>query len=161
VAAMMPSEIRVFILSDERVVEPRRFEPLDLDEPDEILFGCFFHDEEDRASLLSYLRDLSVVPVGGPPGSLGMEVARDMEDSRLRSDAAGLLDSAVRWWTGVKRRGYHAYKLRIGVDRYSCSCVIAFRERTPSELRDAITPAVEELEEAKERVAGFFQYPFD
>jgi hypothetical protein len=156
----MPSDIRVFPVLDDRILEPRRFQPLDLDEPDEILFACFFHDDE-RAALLSHLRAISTLPVEGAPGALGIEVAREIEDSRLRSDGAQLMVATVRWWTGVKRRGYHAYKLRVGVDRYRCSCVIAFRERTPSELRDAVAPAMDELEEARERVAGFFQYPFD
>ena len=160
-AAALPSDARVFVLADDRIVETRRFQPLDADEPDEILFACFFHDDDERAALLGHLRDVSVAPLGAVPGALGIEVARDIEDSRLRSDAVGLLTATVRWWTGVKRRGYHAYKLRVGVDRYRCSCVIAFRERSSSELRDAIAPAMEELEEARERVAGFFQYPFD
>lgn len=159
-AAALPSDVRVYVLSNDRVIEPRRFQPLDIDEPEEIQFGCFFHDEDDRAALLGHLRDVATAPIDGMPGALGLEVARDIEDSKLRGDASAMLVAAVRWWTGVKRRGYHAYKLRMGVDRYRCSCIIAFGERTPSELHNAIQPAMAELEEAKERVAGFFQYPF-
>jgi hypothetical protein len=161
VAAVLPSDVRAFVLSDEGVEDPRRFRPLQISEPEDILFGCFFHDEDERAALLAYLRETASAPVEPAPGALAEEVARELEHYRLKGDTAGLLVETVRWWTGVKRRGYHAYKLRVGVDRYRCSCVIAFRERTPEELREAIMPAVEELEEAKERVAGFFQYPFD
>jgi hypothetical protein len=161
VAVAVPSDVKTFILTGSGVVEPRRFQPLDEDGPEEILFGCFFHDEDDRAAVLSHLREVASTPVEGLPGSLAIEVAMQMEDCRLRGDVAGLMLATLRWWTGIKRRGYHAYKLRMGVDRYRCSCIIGFRERSATELRDAIEPAIAELEEARERVAGFFQYPFD
>lgn len=160
-AAVLPSDVRVFMVSRDRLEVARRFQPLDVDEPEDILFTCFFHDEDERAALLGYLREVASSPKDAAPGALGIEVAQEIEDSRLRGDASALMVATVRWWTGVKRRGYHAYKLRVGVDRYRCSAIIAFRERMPSELRDAIGPAVEEMEEARERVAGFFQYPFD
>lgn len=157
-AALLPTDMRSFILVGSNLTEPRDFRPLDVVEPEDIQFACFFYDDDDRAVLLSRLREIANLPPVAAPGE---DIERQMEDCRLKGDAAGLFSATVRWWTGVKRLGYHAYKLRVGVDRYRCSAVIAFRERSPEELKAAITPAVEELEEAKERVAGFFQYPFD
>jgi hypothetical protein len=161
VAEKLPADMKVFVILDEEVFDPKRIDPLDLDEPEDIAFACFFKTDDDRAALLAALRSLATAPVDPAPGALGMEVAQELEESRLQGDAKRMLAAALRWWTGVKKRAYHAYKLRAGVDRYSCSCVVALREMQPAELKAAVDPAINELEEARERVAGFFQYPFD
>jgi hypothetical protein len=154
-------EITVITTSPYGAHDRRGWLPMDAEEPEATTFCCFFRSMESRADQLDRLRALATEPPVAEEAQA--DVTEDLAGDYIRSqrvgDAGAALEAAVRWWVKVKRRGYHAYSLKVGYGPYRTSCVIAFEELEPADIRFNFDRATEVLERGRSRVMDFFGFP--
>ena len=157
----MPSEvadIRVLITSPANATHSDNYSPLEDPNPENLLFVAFFKTLELRSELLDRLRQLAKAglqadaSVGDIEGGLKREYVEKWEDG----DTSEALVIAVRWWTQVKRKPYHAYSLKPGVGPYVTSCLVAFEEPDTDTMRFNLARALDVLERERSRVMDFF-----
>lgn len=157
----MPQEaadIRVVIASPASATHDDSFSPISFAEPDEVLFVAFCKTAEMRAELLERLREVAKAP---PLPESEREAAAGTLDVEYRDHAragetAEALVTAVRWWTQIRRKPYHAYSLKAGVGPYRSSCLVAFEEPDAVTMRFNLARALDVLERERTRVMDFF-----
>jgi len=148
----------IVITSPAGVDDPRDFSPFDAERPEDLVFCCFFKTLEQRAEFLNRTRATatsSFIPEGeraAQNDALPEAYARLYREG----EAGEAFLTTIRWWTGVMRRGYHAYSLKIGFAPYRTSCVISFRELDTNTIRHNLARALQFLEREKSRILDFF-----
>jgi len=150
-------DVLIVITSPRNIEDPRGFSPFDAVYPDELVFCCFFKEPEQRAEFLARVKR----EAGSPPDEVEPERKREeLAREYVRLYAEGQADeafyAAIRWWSVVKRRSYHAYSLKIGFAPYRSSCIIAFDEMEADTMKMNLARAMQFMEREKSRVLDFF-----
>jgi hypothetical protein len=150
-------DIRIIITGAFGVETLNDFSPADEEELEEKVFCCFFRTLDQRTAFLDQLRAIaaeSAQPQLGtlPPSSF----AEAIEHIRSGADEMEVLLAAVRWWVIVKRKTYHAYRLKAEFMPYNTSCAVSFAELDPNTLRLSVLRSLQVLEEEKSRIVDFF-----
>lgn len=151
-------DVLIVITSPTGVADPRTFSPFDAPHPDELVFCCFFRTLEQRADFLKRTREIAATSLVPEEERAARNESLAEEYVRLHHEgkSGDAFLAAIRWWTGVMRRGYHAYSLKIGFAPYRTSCIVAFREMDTDALRHNLARALQFLEREKTRVLDFF-----
>lgn len=157
----MPQEIadiRIVVTSPASATHDAGFSPVSFGDPEEILFVAFCKTTEMRADLLERLRATAkAAPV---PEADQQATERETESEYLAhwqaGDTAEALVTAVRWWTQVRRKPYHAFSLKAGVGPYRTSCLVSFDEQDAVTMRFNLARALDLLERERTRVMDFF-----
>jgi hypothetical protein len=149
------ADVRVLITSPASATHDAGFSPFQYGDPDEILFVGFCKTLDLRADLLRRLREAATQAAGSSSVD-SLELERQFEAEMAGGETAGALITAVRWWTQVKRKPYHAYSLKAGVGPYVTSFLVAFDEPDTLSMRFNLARAVDVLERERTRVMDFF-----
>lgn len=150
--------MRMVILSASGVEDPQGFSPFASSRPETLAFCCFFSSEEERAALLRRLRAIAGEP---PPPETDREaralsLAEEYARHQSQGETEAALGTIIRWWSGLRRRSYHAYSLRQGIGPYRTSCLIALGELDGDTVRYAVMQALEVMNLERSRVLDFF-----
>ena len=153
-----PADVRVIVTSPATATHDPGFSPVALTDPDELLFVAFCKTTEMRAELLQRLKASAGLP---PIPEPERELAEKREDETFREEwtageTAEALVTAVRWWTQIKRKPYHAYSLKAAVGPYRTSFLVAFDEPDTVTMRFNLARALDILERERTRVMDFF-----
>lgn len=151
-------DILIVVTSPTGVENPHAFSPFEVDDPEDLVFCCFFKELDQRTEFLKRLRTIAGTPL---PPDTDLETMHDQlaqEHARLLAEGASgeAFFTTIRWWTGVMRRGYHTYSLRVGFAPFRTSCIIAFRELDTAFLRMNLARGLQFLEREKQRVLDAF-----
>src|SRR5262245_12313948 len=123
-------DVLIVITSPAEVEDPGDFTPFDAEQPDDLVFCCFFKELEQRAEFLKRLRDIAARPPAPDedPAELNAALRREYERLHAEGESGEAFFAAVHWWIGAMRRGYHSYSLKLGFAPYRTSCIVSFRE---------------------------------
>ena len=126
--------------------------------PQDLLFVAFFKTAELRSELLDQLRQLAKapLPLDASAEAVEAELKQQYAEKWEDGDTSEALVTAVRWWTQIKRKPYHAYSLKAGVGPYVTSCLVAFDEPDTETMRFNLARALDVLERERNRVMDFF-----
>jgi hypothetical protein len=133
------------------------FSPADEEELEEKVFCCFFRTLDQRTEFLDQLRAIaseSAQPTSAITLPTSFEAA--IEQIQSGADETEVLFATVRWWVTVRRKAYHAYRLKAEFAPYNTSCAVSFTELDPNMLRLSVLRALQVLEEEKSRIVDFF-----
>ena len=133
------------------------FAPADEEGLEEKVFCCFFRTLDQRTEFLDQLREIAAESAQ-PQSAMALPTSFEeaMEHIQSGADETEILFAAVRWWVTVRRKAYHAYRLKAEFTPYNTSCAVSFREMDPNMLRLSVLRALQVLEEEKSRIVDFF-----
>lgn len=134
--------------------------PFDARHPEDIVFCCFFRELEQRAEFLKQTRFIAGTPltVDADTQTLTEQLADEYRALQSSGNEQEAVYTAVRWWSGILRRGYHTYSLKIGFAPYRTSCILSFQELDADSIRYNLSRALQMLERDKGRVLDFFGF---
>ena len=152
------ADIRVIVTSPASATHDRSFSPVALPAPEELLFVAFCKTPEMRTELLQQLKaSAALQPVAEPDRAAAERTLdADFREQWAEGETSDALVTAVRWWTQLKRKPYHAYSLKAGVGPYRTSCLVAFVEPDTVTMRFNLARALDVLERERTRVMDFF-----
>ncbi|HSV72266.1 MAG TPA: hypothetical protein VLH79_00730 [Chthonomonadales bacterium] len=142
------------------VSDAAHFVPMEARTPQSFVAALFHRRAMDRDDFLKRLRSSAGSPL---PDEANREactarLAAEYRTLRQAGDHEATIETAVRWWARVEGAIYHAYRLRAGVDPYSCSCLVAFDELDGAALRANAATAVGRLDAERRRVMRSFGF---
>ena len=142
------------------VNESPHFVPMEARSPKSFVAAVFHRREADRAQFLRRLRTAAGTPLPDEDRAQACttRLSAEYRAHREAGDHEATVEAAVRWWTRVQKATYHAYRLRVGVDPYVSSCLIAFDELDERDLRSNAATAVERLQADRRKVMRFFGF---
>ncbi len=142
------------------LTSPRGRSPLNVEDPEELVFCCFFRDTDGRTAFLDRLRGMATEAAREEPaqGDSRMAVAAEYARRETEGDSIGALFLALGWWVGREKRIYHVYRLKTGAGPYRTGCIISLAELDADELRWNLAFGVEEIEQTKARILDAFGF---
>ena len=155
VSGYHPRDVRIFTTNPRDLASP-----FDARHPEDIVFCCFFRELEQRAAFLKQTRFIAGTPltVEADTQTLTEQLADEYRALQSAGNAQEAVYTAVRWWSGILRRGYHTYSLKIGFAPYRTSCILSFQELDTDSIRYNLSRALQMLEQDKGRVIDFFGF---
>ncbi len=150
----------VFIItSPPEAEENSDFSPFSFTAPETIAYCCFFKTAELREVYLDTLHkhgNLNVTELAEP--GLEKRLRREWSLSVRGGDHEIALLTLAQWWTNVRKRTYHIYRLKTGYSPYMAVCIIALAELTPDDLRENMVIGMDGMEARKREILEEFGF---